>query len=104
MKIINTSQEILDESAHKPNKIQIGEGSKFYNRLIKQKQIYNGIEIVQHIIKKSVVAEKFIRELKCKVYKQMTSISKHVYIHKLADIVHKCNNIYHSTIKMKSVD
>ena len=30
----------------------------------------------------------------------MTSISKHVYIHKLADIVHKCNNIYHSTIKI----
>ena len=34
----------------------------------------------------------------------MTSISKHVYIDKLVDIVNKNNNTYHSTIKMKPVD
>ena len=34
----------------------------------------------------------------------MTSISKNVYIDKLADIINKYNNSYHSTIKMKSVD
>ena len=34
----------------------------------------------------------------------MTSISKNVYIDKLADIVNKCNNAYDSTIKMKPVD
>ena len=34
----------------------------------------------------------------------MTSISKNVYIDKLADIVSKCNNAYHSTIKMKPAD
>ena len=34
----------------------------------------------------------------------MTSISKNVYIDKLADIVHKQNNTYHRTIKMKSTD
>ena len=34
----------------------------------------------------------------------MTSISKHVYIDKLNDIVHKYNNTYHRTIKMKPVD
>ena len=37
-------------------------------------------------------------------YKYMTSISKHVYIDKLNDIVHKYNNTYHGTIKMKPVD
>ena len=37
-------------------------------------------------------------------YKYMTSISKHVYIDKLNDIVHKYNNTYHRTIKMKPVD
>ena len=31
----------------------------------------------------------------------MTSVSKNVYIDKLNDIVNKCNNTYHSTIKMK---
>ena len=38
---------------------------------------------------KSVVAEKFIRTLKNKTYKYMTSISKNVYIGKLDDIVKK---------------
>ena len=53
---------------------------------------------------KSVVAEKFVRTLKNKIYKYMTSISTNVYIHKLDDIVNKYNNTYHSTIKMKPVD
>ena len=34
----------------------------------------------------------------------MTSISKNVYIDKLDDKVNKYNNIYHNTIKMKTVD
>ena len=53
---------------------------------------------------KSIVAERFIRTLKTKIYKYMTSISKNVYIDKLDDIVNKYNNTYHSTIKMKPVD
>ena len=36
---------------------------------------------------KSVVAERFIRTLKTKIYKYMTSISKNVCIAKLDDIV-----------------
>ena len=35
---------------------------------------------------KSVVAERFIRPLKSKIYKYMTSISKNVYIDELDDI------------------
>ena len=53
---------------------------------------------------KSVIAERFIRTLKNKIYKYMTSISKNVFIDKLDDIVDKYNNTYHSTIKMKPVD
>ena len=34
----------------------------------------------------------------------MTSISKHVYIDKLDDIVNEYNNTYHRTIKMKPID
>ena len=34
----------------------------------------------------------------------MTSIWKSLYIDKLDDIVNKCNNTYHRTIKMKPVD
>ena len=53
---------------------------------------------------KSVVAERFIRTLKSKIYKYMTSISKNVYIVKLDDKVDKYNNTYHTTIKMKPID
>ena len=53
---------------------------------------------------KSVVAEKFIRTLKTKIYKYMTLVSKNVYINKLDDIVGEYNNTYHRTIKIKSVD
>ena len=53
---------------------------------------------------KSVVTERFIRILKAKIYKYMTSVSKNVYINKLDDTVNKYNNTYHRTIKMKPVD
>ena len=53
---------------------------------------------------KSVVAERFIRTLKNKIYKYMTAISKNVYINKLDDIVNEYINTYHRTIKMKPVD
>ena len=53
---------------------------------------------------KSVVAERFIKTLKTKIYKYMTSVSKNMYIDKLDDIVGEYNNTYHRTIKMKPVD
>ena len=53
---------------------------------------------------KSVVAERFIRTLKNKIYKHMTAISKYAYFHVLNDIVDKYNNTYHRTIKMKPID
>ena len=52
----------------------------------------------------SVVAQRFIRMLKSKIYKYMTSISKNVYIDKLNAIVNKYNNTYHTTIKMKPIN
>ena len=57
-----------------------------------------------HDEREFVVAERFIRNLKNKSYKYMTSISKNVYIDKLDDIVNKYNNTYHSTIKINTVD
>ena len=53
---------------------------------------------------KSVVAERFIKILKNKIYKHMTAISKNVYFDVLDDIVDKYNNTYHNTIKMKPID
>ena len=57
-----------------------------------------------HIKQKFVIVERFIRTLKNKIYKCMTSIPENVYIDKSDDIVNKCNNIYHSIIKSKPAD
>ena len=38
---------------------------------------------------KSVVAERFIRTLKTKIYKYMKSVSKNMYIDELDDIVNE---------------
>ena len=65
----------------------------------------NDIEMYStHNEGKSVVAKRFIRTLKNKIYKYMTSKSKNVYIDKLDDIVNKYSNTYLSTIKMKLFD
>ena len=48
---------------------------------------------------KSVVAERFIRILKNKIYKHMTAISKNVYFDVLDDIVDKYNNTYLKPLK-----
>ena len=53
---------------------------------------------------KSVVAERFIRTLKNKIFKHMTAISKNVYFDVLDDIVNKYNNTVYRTIKMKPID
>ena len=45
-----------------------------------------------HNEEKPVIAERFIRALKNKIYKYMTSVSKNVYIDNLDDIVTKYNN------------
>ena len=47
---------------------------------------------------KSVVAERFIRTLKNKIFKHMTAISKNVYFNVLDVIVNKYNNAIHRTI------
>ena len=53
---------------------------------------------------KSVVAERFTRTLKNKIFKHITAISKYVYFNVLDDILNKYNNIIHRTIKMKPID
>ena len=53
---------------------------------------------------KSVVAERFLRTLKNKLYKHMTATGKNVYYYVLDDVVNEYNNTKHSTIKMKPID
>ena len=65
----------------------------------------NDIEMYStHNEEKYIIAERFIRTLKNKICKYMTSILKNVCFDKLDDIINKYYNIYHNTIKMKPVD
>ena len=103
--IVNAFQKILKESDRKPNKIWVDKGSEFYNNSFKKWLKDNDIEMYStHNEGKSVIAERFIRTLKTKTYKYMTSISENVYINKLDDIISEYNNTYHRTINMKPLD
>ena len=103
--ITNGFQKILDESKRKPNKICVDEGNKFYNRSMKSFSQNNDIKMYStHNEGKSVVAERFVRTLKNKIYIYTNSVSKNVYIDKLDYIVNKYNNLYYNTIKIKPVD
>ena len=53
---------------------------------------------------KSVVAERFIRTMKNKIFKYMTAIHTNIYFNVLDDILNKYNNTVHRTIKMKPID
>ena len=53
---------------------------------------------------KSVVAERFIRTRKNKLYNNMTATAKNLYYDVLDDIVNEYNNNKHNTIKMKPKD
>ena len=76
--ITNAFQQRLDESNHKPNKVWVDKGSEFYNRSMKPWLQDNDIEMYSTHKKegKYVVAERFIRTLKNKIYIYMTSVSK----------------------------
>ena len=105
LSIVNAFQSILKKSNRKPNKIWVDKGGEFYNNSFEKWLQGNPIAMYStHNEGKSVVAERFIRTIKNKIYKYMTPISKNVSIDKLDDIVNEYNNAYHRTIKVKPID
>ena len=103
--IVNTFQSIWKKANRKPNKISVDKGVEFYKNPFKKWLQDNDIAMYStHNEGKCVAAERFIRTLKNKIYKYMTSISKNVYIDQLDDIENEYNNTYHRTIKMKPID
>ena len=93
------------ESGRKSNKIWVDQGGEFYNHDFKKWLLSNDIIMYSTFNEgKSVVAERFIRTLKNKLYKHMTAINKNVYYDVLDDVVYQYNNTKHNTIKMKPKD
>ena len=103
--IVNGFNKIIKQSNGKPNKIWVDQGDGFYNNVFKKSLSDNDIIMYSTFNEgKSVVAERFIRTLKNKLYKHMTATGKNVYYDVLDDIVNEYNNTKHSTIKMKRKD
>ena len=73
--IVNAFQSISKKSNRKLNKIWVDKGSEFYKNSFKKWLQDNDIVMYSTYNEgKSVVAERFIRTLKNKIYKYMTSI------------------------------
>ena len=102
--IVNAFQTIISEG-RKQNKIWVYQGSEFYYNSFEDFLKINNIEMYSTCNEgKTVVAERFIRTLKNKIFKHMTAVSKNVYFDVLDDIVNKYNNTVHRTVKMKPID
>ena len=103
--IVNAFNKIIKQSNRKPYEIWVDQGSEFYNRVFKKWLSDNDIIMYSTFNEdKSVVAERFIRTLKGKLYKHMTVTGKNVYYDVLDDIVNEYNNTKYNTIKMKPID
>ena len=78
--IVNAFNKIIKQSNRKPNKIWIDQGGEFYNHVFRKWLSDNDIIMYSTYNEgKSVVAERFIRTLKNKLYKHMTVTGKSVY-------------------------
>ena len=79
--IVNAFNKIIQQSNRKPNKIWVDQGGEFYNNVFERWLSDNDIIMYSRYNEgsKSVVAERFIRTLKNKLYKQMTATAKKVY-------------------------
>ena len=83
------------------------QGSEFYANLFKKNLKENNIKMYSTYNEgKSVVAGRFIKTLKNKIFKHMTAVSKNVYFDVLDDIVnnYNYNNTFHRIIGMKLID
>ena len=89
----------------KTNKIWVDQGGEFYSSQFRKVLKDNNIEMYSTYNEgKSIVAERFIKVLKNKIYEHMTAVSKNVYFDVLDEIVCKYNNTFYRTIKMKPTD
>ena len=107
-KIIKQSNRRVKGTSAKhirPNKIWLDQGGEFYNRAFKKWLSDNDIIMCSTFNEgKSVVAERFMKTLKNKLYEHMTATGKNVYYDVLDDVVNEYNNTEHNTIKMKPKD
>ena len=103
--LLKDLKRILNNSNRKPNKVWLDNGKEFYNNRFKKFLKNNDIEMHSTFNEgKPVIAERFIKTLKNKIYKHMTYIGENVYYNVLDGIVKNYNNTIHNSIKVKPKD
>ena len=102
--IVNFFQKIIPKG-RKLNKIWVDQGGKFYKIVFKRFLKNSNIEMYSTFNEgKFVITERFITNLKKKIFQHMTAISKNVYFYMLNNIVKSYNNTVHRTTKMKQIE
>ena len=101
---VNAFEKIISKGC-KQNKIWVDQGGEFYNNLFERFWKINNIVIYSTYNEgKAVVAERFIRTLKNKLFQHMIAVSKNVYFDVLDNIVNKYKTTVYRSIKMKPID
>ena len=96
--------EKLNESNHKPNKLWVGHGREFYNKLMQEWLDNNNILMyLTNKEGKSVIAERFMKTLKTIIYKKMTANDSKSYLSYLNKLEDQYNNTYHHSINKKPI-
>ena len=103
--VLNAFTKIVNESYRKPNKLWVNQGREFYNSPIQKWLDDNDILMYPTYNEgKPAVAEMFIKTLKGKIYKNMTTNDSKPCLGYLNKLIHEYNNTYHRSISNKSID
>ena len=103
--ILNAFIEIVNESYSKRNKLWADQEREFYNKVM-QRWLENDDILMYsaHNEGNSVIAERFIKTLKAKVYKKMTANDNRFYLPYLNKLVNQYKNTFHHSINKKKID
>ena len=93
--VLNSLVKIVKESNRKQNKFWVDQGMEFYNKRMQERLDNDNI---------LVIAERFIKTLKAKIYKKMTADDSKSYISYLDKLVDQYNNTYHHSIGKKAIN
>ena len=102
--VLNAFMEIANESNSKPNKSWVEQEREFYNKLIQEWLGNNDILYSTHNEGKLVIAERFIRTLKSKIYRRLAVNDSKSYLPYLNKLVGQCSNTYIHSINKKPIN
>jgi hypothetical protein len=100
--IRNAFNKIITTSNRKPSHIQSDDGLEFFNKHFSDLMKKNNINHYSTFTAmKASIAERVIRTLKDKLYRQFSLLGKYRWIDHLQSITNEYNNTKHRTIQMK---